>query len=141
MKTIFLSDAPNYIEQEIELSGWVDVRRDHGKLIFFDLRDGSGKIQVVALPKHADVRAVADTLRPEWTVKIRGMVNKRPESMVNAKQPNGTIEFEATNIVVLSEAKELPFEKNTELNLDTYLDHLPLTLRSDHARDIFRVQA
>ncbi len=141
MGKINISSALQHIGEEIDLFGWIDIRRDHGKLIFFDLRDASDKIQVVALPKYTDAHNVADTLRPEWVVKIHGVVNKRPEKMINDKQSNGAIEFEAMTITVLSEAKELPFEKDSSINLDTYLDYLPLTLRADKQRAIFKVQA
>lgn len=141
MSRTYIIDSLKHIGEEVELCGWVDVRRDHGKLIFLDLRDITGKIQVVVLPKHEDVRVLADTLRPEWVVRIRGVVNKRPDNMINEKQPNGAVEFEAIEMEVLSRAKELPFEKDSEINLDTYLDHLPLTLRADNKRAIFKVQA
>lgn len=141
MERTYIIDSVKHIGKEIELCGWVDVRRDHGKLIFLDLRDVTGKIQVVVLPKREDVRKVAEILRPEWVVKIRGNVNKRPDNMVNEKQQNGTVEFEAVEISVLSRAKELPFEKDSEINLDTYLDYLPLTLRANKQRAIFKVQS
>ena len=141
MQRTYIIDSSKHIGEEIELCGWVDVRRDHGKLIFLDLRDVTGKIQAVVLPKREDARAVADTLRPECVVRIRGNVNKRPDNMVNEKQLNGAVEFEAVEIAVLSRAKELPFAKDSEVNLDTYLDNLPLTLRADKKRSIFKVQA
>lgn len=128
------------IGKTVSISGYVDVRRDHGKLVFLDIRDRSGKVQCVCLPNHAEAVAVAQTLRPEWVVTIEGIVNERPEKMCT-EGVNGNIELEATTITVLAQAQELPFEKDTEVNLDTYLDYLPLTLRSEKARATFRVQA
>src|SRR3989344_5461620 len=138
---IYLNNLHDQTEKEVTVMGWVDTRRDHGKLIFIDLRDRTGKIQMVALPNHSDAHALAEKLRPEWVIAVTGKINIRPEKMINKAEANGDIEIEITNINILSEAKELPFEKDTELNLDTYLDNLPLTLRSERARRIFLVQA
>ncbi len=130
----------SHIGKTVSISGWVDVRRDHGKLVFLDIRDRSGKVQCVCLPNHAEAVTIAQTLRPEWVVQIEGVVNERPEKM-RTEDANGNIELEVTKIVLLAEAQELPFEKDTQVNLDTYLDYLPLTLRSERARAIFKVQA
>lgn len=134
-----MGDLGNYIGKTVLISGWVDIRRDHGKLVFLDIRDRSGKVQCVCLPNHAEAVATAQTLRPEWVVSIEGIVNERPEKM-RVEGLNGNIELEAVTISVLSAAQELPFPKDEEVNLDTYLDNLPLTLRSERARAIFKVQ-
>lgn len=141
MKRIYIKDLHEHIGKEVSIAGWVDVRRDHGKLIFIDLRDATGTVQMVALPNHEEAHALAHTVRPEWVLGITGKVNKRPEKMVNANLPTGDIEIEILGVEILNKAHELPFEKSAELNLDTYLDHLPLTLRTERARAIFRVQA
>lgn len=128
------------VGQTVSISGSVDVRRDHGKLVFLDIRDRSGRVQVVCLPNHPEALDIAQTLRSEWVVTIEGVVNERPEKM-RVEGANGNIELEATAIAVLAQAQELPFEKDTGVNLDTYLDYLPLTLRGERARAIFNVQA
>lgn len=128
------------IGKTVSISGSVDVRRDHGKIVFLDIRDRSGKVQAVCLPNHAEALVAAQELKPEWIVTILGIVNERPEKM-RTEGVNGNLELEATSIMVLAQAQELPFEKDTEVNLDTYLDFLPLMLRSEKARAIFRVQA
>ena len=130
----------NHIGKTVSISGYVDVRRDHGKLVFLDIRDRSGKVQVICATNHAEVLTEAQQLRPEWVVRVEGIVNERPEKM-RTEGANGNIELEATSLVVLAQAQELPFEKDTQVNLDTYLDYLPLTLRSERARAIFKVQA
>ena len=130
----------SHIGKTVLISGSVDVRRDHGKLIFLDIRDRSGKVQVVCLPNHAEVFTTAQELKPEWIVSIEGTVHERPEKM-HTTDVNGSLELEATAIIILAQAQELPFEKDTRVNLDTYLDYLPLTLRSERSRAIFRVQA
>ena len=130
MKRTYIKDLKDHIGQEVSISGWVDVRRDHGKLIFIDLRDVSGKVQIVVLPNHTEAHTQSKELRSEWVVTMTGKINQRPERMINKDEPNGTIEFEALTVTVLSAAKELPFELNADINVDTHLDHLPLTLRS-----------
>ena len=141
MKRTYIQDLHDHIGKEVSIAGWVDVRRDHGKLVFIDLRDATGTVQMVALPNHEEAHAQAHTVRPEWVLGIKGQVNKRPEKMVNANTPTGDIEIEILRVEILNKAQELPFEKSTELNLDTYLDYLPLTLRTARSRAIFRVQA
>lgn len=136
-----IQNLKDNIGKEVYISGWVDVRRDHGKLIFLDIRDGSGKVQCVILPNNPEANASAEKLRSEWVVSIKGKVNERPEKMIKEGVSNGDIELEVLDIEVLSEAQELPFEKDTELNLDTYLDNMPLTLRSEKAQKIFKTQA
>ncbi|WP_252359404.1 OB-fold nucleic acid binding domain-containing protein, partial [Escherichia coli] len=75
------------------------MRRDQGKMVFFDLRDGFGKVQCVVLP-NSEAIAVAKEIRPEWVLKITGKVNERPAKNVNAGVVNGDIEIEVTNIEV-----------------------------------------
>jgi len=137
----YIRDLKNKIEEEVTIAGWVNVRRDHGKLIFIDLRDRTGMVQMVVLPNHEDAHKMADKIRPEWVVEIKGKVNKRPEKMINKDEESGEIEIEVLEIKVISEAQELPFEKDAELNLDTYFDYMPLTLRTKEKQAIFRVQA
>lgn len=141
MKRIYIKDLHDHIGKEVSIAGWVNVRRDHGKLIFIDLRDATGTVQMVALPNHEEAHAQTHTVRPEWVLGIQGKVNKRPEKMVNTNLPTGDIEIEILGVEILNKAQELPFEKSAELNLDTHLDHLPLTLRTERSRAIFRVQA
>jgi nondiscriminating aspartyl-tRNA synthetase len=138
---VYIKDLKENIGKEVTVAGWVDIRRDQGKMVFFDMRDMSGKTQCVALPSRGDVIEKAKEMRPEWVLKVTGMVNKRPEKNVNAGVLNGDIELEVTGIEFLSQAKELPFTLDAELNFDTYLDYLPLTLRTQRARDIFTMQS
>lgn len=135
-----IGELAKHIGKTVSISGWVDVRRDHGKLVFLDIRDRSGKVQTVCLPNHAEAVVTAQTLRPEWVVQIEGIVNERPEKM-RTEDTNGNIELEATAIIVLTQAQELPFPKDEEVNLDTQLDNRPLTLRSARGRAIFGVQS
>ncbi|MCW9054758.1 MAG: aspartate--tRNA(Asn) ligase [Candidatus Pacebacteria bacterium] len=135
-----IGDLREHIDEEVTISGWVDTARDQGKMAFFDFRDRTSMVQGVVFGKP-EVLEVAKTLRPEWVVSVSGKVNKRPEKMINEKVMNGDIELEITGIEVLSAAHELPFDMDAELNLDTYLDNMPLTLRTGRSRAIFKVQA
>lgn len=137
---IYIKNLKDKIGKEIILAGWVEVRRDQGKMVFFDMRDMTGKVQCVALPNHSEVIEKCKEIRPEWVLKITGIVNKRPEKNIKTKISNGDVEIEVTNIEILSEAKELPFSSDAELNLDTLLDYRPLTLRRERERAIFKVQ-
>ncbi|MFA6535945.1 MAG: aspartate--tRNA(Asn) ligase [Candidatus Paceibacterota bacterium] len=141
MERAYIKDLKTKVGEEVTIAGFVDIRRDHGKLIFMDLRDVTGKVQMVILPNHKEAQEVAKESRPEWVLEIKGKVNARPEKMINKDELNGTIEIEALEVKVLGKAQELPFEKNTEVNIDTYLDNLPFTLRKDRSRAIFKVQS
>src|SRR3989338_4878996 len=104
MERTYIKDLKNKIGEEVKVSCWVDVRRDHGKLIFVDLRDMSGKVQAVALPNHKEAVTVASTIRSEWVVEVLGKVNPGPEKLINLNEENGVIEMEITSINVLNEA-------------------------------------
>lgn len=97
--------------QEVELIGWVNGRRDHGKLIFIDLRDYSGLVQVVFLK---DLYEQANQLRNEWIVKITGQVNARPANMINPNIETGKIEIQAKKLEIISEAKTPPISVDTD---------------------------
>jgi aspartyl-tRNA synthetase len=140
MERIYIKDLKEHVGNETTISGWVDGRRDHGKLIFLDIRDVTGKVQAVISAKDA-AYVVVNEFRSEWVVSIKGMVNSRPEKMVNPDEENGSVEIYISEATVLGKAKELPFELSTETNIDTHLDHLPLTLRTSKSRAIFKVQA
>jgi len=140
MERTYIKNLHEQIGKEVSVSGFVNVRRDHGKLIFIDLRDMTGVVQMVVLPNHKDAHTVAGDIRQEWVVRINGVVNKRPEKMINADEANGDIEIEVVGMEVLSQAAELPFDTDGEINIDTYLNYLPLTLRDKKKRAIFKVQ-
>lgn len=141
MERIYIKNLKEFIEKEVSISGWIDVRRNQGKMVFFEFRDVTGKVQGVVLPQNKEALEVSKEIRPEWVVQVIGIVNKRPEKNVQAERLNGDIEIEIKEIKVLAKAKELPFEKDAEINIDTYLDYLPLTLRTERSTAIFKVQA
>ncbi len=139
MDRTLIKDLGGKVGERVLIQGSVSVRRDQGKMVFFDFRDRSGSVQGVVLPKSEAIEAAKET-RAEYVISVEGTVNKRPEKNVNAGVQNGDIELEVHTLTILSKA-EVPFELGTELNLDTYLDHLPFTLRSERSKDIFKVQA
>ncbi len=140
MERILIGELGAHTGKTVSIEGWVDVRRDQGKMVFFDFRDRSGFVQGVVLPA-SEAMAVAKETRGEYVVRVTGVVNKRPEKNVQSGKQNGDIELEIGAIEVLSAAAPLPFELSEALNLDTYLDHLPLTLRTPLARATFTAQA
>jgi len=105
-----IKDLEGKTGKTVRLSGWVDVRRDHGKLIFIDLRDSTGKVQLVALPSEKEAHKLAETIRPEWVISIEGEVQKRPDNMINSEIPFGDLEIPIKKIEILNEAKTPVFE-------------------------------
>src|SRR4051812_41658654 len=102
LKRILASDTPKEVGNEVLIQGWVHARRDHGKLIFIDLRDRSGLVQVVFIPQASEqAHKIATELRPEDVVSIKGKVKSRPERLVNLKIASGTVEVEALDVEVL----------------------------------------
>ncbi len=140
MQRTLIGKLGGQVGQTVSISGWVDVRRDHGKLLFLNIRDRSGKVQVICATNHPEALAEGQKLKPESVVRIEGVVNERPANM-RTEGVNGNIEIEAVSIAVLAQAQELPFDMSASLNLDTYLDYLPLTMRTERGRAIFGVQA
>ncbi len=144
LQRVLAEDTPKHIGQEVLVEGWVAARRDHGKLIFIDLRDRSGLVQVVFNPQVSkSAYEIANTLRGEFVVAIQGTVKKRPERLINPKIESGTVEIEATHTEILATADTLPFDTGSEtlnLELPTLLDYRSLTLRHESVKPIFEVQ-
>jgi nondiscriminating aspartyl-tRNA synthetase len=136
----YISDVKNKIGQIVELFGWVSTRRDQGKMVFVDLRDATGVVQCVVLPKSEAIEIVKE-IRTEWVLAITGIANKRPEKNINPEIQNGDVEIEIKEIKVVSKAIDLPFELGAEVGFDIYLDYLPYTLRTQRAKDIFTMQS
>jgi nondiscriminating aspartyl-tRNA synthetase len=145
MKRILIQDTPQNIGETVLVKGWVHARRDHGKLIFLDIRDRTGTLQVVVIPQVSkEAHAIASTLRAEFVVSVTGKINKRPEKLINPKIITGSIEMEAASISIISESETLPFDMGGEtlnVELPTLLDHRSLTLKHEQVRMIFTIQA
>jgi aspartyl-tRNA synthetase len=108
MKRDLAQDSAKKVGKEVDIYGWVNTRRDHGKIIFFDIRDSSGIVQVVATPKAEKAYKVANKLSSEDVVHVIGKVGERPKDNVNPDLPTGKIEVSATDIEIIGKAKELP---------------------------------
>ena len=117
MERTLIGELGQHIGQEVTIKGWVSVRRDQGKMVFFDIRDRSGSVQGVVLPKEELAMAVAKEVRAEYVVAVEGLVNKRPEKNINPDVPNGDIELQIQAIEILSKA-EIPFELGAEVAKD-----------------------
>jgi aspartyl-tRNA synthetase len=143
MERTLARDIPQNENKEITLKGWIDVRRDHGKLIFIDLRDWTGISQIVFLPNNKELQKIADRLRTEWVVEIAGLVQKRPVGMENKNLENGAYEIVATNLVILNEAKTPPFEINAdghEINEEVRMQYRYLDLRRPRLQKNIRMR-
>lgn len=104
--------------KEVCLAGWVQTRRDLGGLIFVDLRDRSGIVQVVFNPEHKEALKTADKIRSEYVIAVKGKVFRRPEENVNPKIPTGYIEVMGNELEILSAAKTPPFAIEDDVKVD-----------------------
>ncbi|MGI8650516.1 MAG: aspartate--tRNA ligase [Rubrobacter sp.] len=125
------------VGETVRLAGWVYRRRDHGGLIFIDLRDRWGLTQVTFHPSNSEVFSQAEKLRPEWSISIQGEVSKRPEGNQNKNLPTGEIEIEATGLEILNESLTPPFEIEREREVDENLrlKYRYLDLRRERLRE------
>src|SRR3990167_8621453 len=97
------------LEENVSICGWVHNRRDHGGVIFLDIRDSSGLLQVVYEPEHKDTFAIAEKLRHEFVVKVTGKIRMRPEGMINNHMPTGSVEVLGLGLDILNSANTPPF--------------------------------
>jgi len=121
----------------VRLAGWVHRRRDHGGLIFIDLRDRWGLTQVTFHPERDDIFSSAERLRPEWSISVEGEVVRRPEGNENPDLPTGAIEVEATGLEILNPSETPPFEIERDRPVDETLrlKYRYLDLRRERMRD------
>lgn len=141
MERISISEVPQHSGETVLVQGWVHTRRDHGKLIFIDLRDRSGVLQVVFAPDNKELHAQADTLRSEWIVGITGLVKERPSGMQNKNIGTGTVELEAQTLEIYFPNKyavqpmpQVQFAVDTdgkEINEESRLTYRYLDLRRE----------
>lgn len=132
MKEISIAQTKDRVGQEVTLYGWIATRRDHGKLIFIDLRDRTGILQVVFGPHTADCYQLSQQLRGEWVVMIRGTIKERPEKMRNPEIPTGSVELEPIELQILNQSETPPLPLDTdgyEIGEDTRHEWRYLDLR------------
>ena len=134
---ILASHTPTLIGQTIVLKGWVDTKRDHGKLTFIDLRDRSGKVQCVGFQKMGE-------LTTESVVELTGVVKARPERMINKDIATGTVEVDVTEYKILNKARELPIQvegDGYEINEESRLRYRYLDLRRERLNKTLRMRS
>jgi len=153
MKRTLIIDTPKYLGQKVKVAGWAQTIRSHGKIIFIDLRDRSGLLQIVfspslnseqvpsadsgKIPKEENIYKLAQELRSEWVIGVEGVVQKRPAGMINPKVETGQIEIQAENLELFSKAKTVPFPVDTdgyEISEEKRLKYRYLDLRRERMR-------
>ncbi|MBR3118375.1 aspartate--tRNA ligase [Oceanobacillus profundus] len=131
------------IDQEVLLKGWTQKRRDLGGLIFIDLRDKSGLVQVVFNPDNSqEALEIAERIRSEYVVEVRGTVVKRDESTINPNMKTGNIEVVASSVTILNKAKTPPFaiQDETDVSEDVRLKYRYLDLRRNELQETFKLR-
>src|SRR5699024_4830341 len=132
----------NNVDETVLLKGWVQKRRDLGGLIFIDLRDKSGVIQVVFHPEATEALTVADSVRSEYVIQVYGTVIKRDEQTVNHSMKTGKIEVNALDITILNKAKNPPFliQDGKEVSEDLRLKYRYMDLRKSSLQATFKLR-
>lgn len=133
----------NTIGEKVQLKGWAQTRRDLGQVIFIDLRDRSGVVQVVFNPEISEeAHKIADKVRSEYVLDVKGTVVKRDPETVNDKIATGTVEVRVEEITILNASKPLPFqiEENTDASEDVRLKYRYLDLRRPDMQETFKLR-
>ena len=132
-----------HIDEEVIISGWVHRRRDHGGVIFFDMRDESGLVQVVYNPNNKESFSLAETCRSEFVLLSKGKVRPRLEGTVNKNMSTGEIEIEATELKILNPSLALPFQldEHTSVGEESRLKYRFLDLRREAMQSNIRLRA
>src|SRR3990167_4232570 len=137
MQRFFISQAAKHIGEKVKVSGGVNVRRAHGKIVFIDLRDKSGVLQCVFVPSNKDAYEAVAEVRPEWVVELVGQILQRPEKMINPQLTTGSVEMGVEQVRVISKAQTLPFAVDTdgkELGEEIRMKYRYLDLRRERLR-------
>ena len=143
MRTHFCGELnKKNLNQEVTLCGWVNRRRDHGGVIFLDLRDKKGLAQIVINPETSDTFKLAESVRNEFVLKITGNVIARASEMINKKIPTGEIEVLASEIKILNTSKPIPFQLDSmETSEEVRLKYRYLDLRRDEMQQRLRLRS
>jgi len=141
---IYSTETVEKVDEEVELAGWVDARRDHGKLIFIDLRDKNGIVQLVFNAKDEKLWKIAEELRPEWVIRVKGKSAKRPDNMVNDELPTGKVEIAVSELDILSRSETPPFPLDTDgydIDEEVRLKYRYLDLRRRRLQQNLRIRS
>ncbi|MFA5871226.1 MAG: aspartate--tRNA(Asn) ligase [Parcubacteria group bacterium] len=143
MERTRISKTTEKVGEKVRVSGWVKIKRDHGKISFIDLRDRSGVLQCIISPGTKNYEE-SKNIRPQWVINLVGTVKNRPDKLINTELETGKVELDVEEFEVLSEAQELPIDiaqEEMNLHLETLLDHRNLTVRNEKVSAIFKVYA
>ena len=154
MQRILNAETIKYFGKNVKVCGWVQTIRSHGKIIFIDLRDKSGILQLVftphqnkfgagQAPENENLYKLAQTIRPEWVIGVEGVVAERPKGMINPKIETGKIELHPAELEIFSQAKTLPFAVDTpgyEIGEEIRLKYRYLDLRRERLRKNFETR-
>jgi len=141
MRTHYCGEVNEHlVGSTVSVAGWVHRRRDHGGVIFVDLRDRDGLLQVVFDPDAASVFAEAERLRGEWVIKVTGLVRPRPAGTANANLASGQVEMLAREIEVLNRAEPIPFQLDEDVKEETRLKFRYIDLRRDEMQKRLRLR-
>ena len=143
MRTHFCGELnKSDLDSQVKLCGWVNRRRDHGGVIFLDVRDKKGIAQIVINPDTADTFKLAETIRNEFVLQITGQVVARANEMVNSKIPTGEIEVLASHIEILNASKPIPFQLDSmETSEEVRLKYRYLDLRREEMQKRLRLRS
>ena len=127
----------------VEVCGWIHRRRDHGGVIFFDLRDESGLVQVVCNPEEKDTFALAETCRNEYVISVEGKVRERPEGTVNLQLDTGEVEVVGSSLKILNPSLPIPFQldEHASVGEETRLKYRFLDLRREEMQKNIRLRS
>ena len=132
----------NNINDSVQLVGWVNRRRDHGGVIFLDLRDKSGIVQIVANPDDKAMFSIAESMRNEFVIQIQGKVIARDADMINPKLTTGDIEIIANKIIILNKSKPIPFQLDSmDTSEEVRLKYRYLDLRRDEMQTRIKLRS
>ena len=145
MQRSLIIETKDRIGQEVKIAGWVNIRRDHGKLIFLDIRDESGIVQVVVIPQVSpEAYKTAQDLRSEFVVEIIGKVNARPKGNINEDLTTGTVEIEVKALTIINKSENPPFEitnDGLDVNEEVRLKYRYLDLRRERMQKNIRLRS
>ncbi|MCO6353814.1 aspartate--tRNA ligase [Pseudoalteromonas shioyasakiensis] len=142
MRSIYCGQLnKSHVDQEVELCGWINKRRDLGGLIFVDLRDREGLVQVVFDPEVEGLMDTANKLRQEFCVQLKGVVRARPDSQVNKDMATGEVEILGTSLTIINRSEPLPLDFNQQNSEERRLKYRYLDLRRLEMSDRIKLRA
>ena len=142
-RTLIGSLDKNNLSQNILVSGWVENIRDHGGVIFIDLREGLNILQVVVEPQNKEIFNIAESVRNEYVISVSGLVSARPEGTINSKMSTGEIELNSDSLEILSKSKPMPFQLDEHIKVgeETRLKYRYLDLRRSEMQKNIRLRS